>query len=158
MLTCPYVLCDMQGCEYHTQPILLPLSNPPKTDPHQLLWPANEWKAYLACPGCGQLLLRSARDVRQRPLSTKDQALLKNKHWFLLASKCEVKDCGTPMQLSVLDNANDAPVHVMRAIVEKAAIGHIVGNMACGHTFHVPEDARLEWIPDAIPGYDPQKY
>src|SRR5258708_5894965 len=98
----PYVLCHFPDCEYRTQPIVLPLSNPPGNDPHQLLWPPGDWRAYLACPGCGQVLLRTARDVRWKELSMQDQNLQEGKHWHCIAYECDINNCGTPVEFHVL--------------------------------------------------------
>jgi hypothetical protein len=101
----PYVLCHFPNCEYHIQPIVLPLSNPPKNDPHQLLWPLGDWRAYLACPGCGQVLLRTADDVRWKELSIQDQSRQEGKRWFLVAFECAPENCGTLIEFHVLKDS-----------------------------------------------------
>src|SRR5205085_9765360 len=98
----PYVLCSAADCVYRMQPIVLPLSNPPENDPRQLLWPPGDWLAYLACPGCEQMLLHNADDVRWKELSMQDRSLQAGKRWFLIAYKCAIENCGTLIEFHVL--------------------------------------------------------
>jgi|SRR5882724_2031842 len=151
----PCILCD-KGCVHYTQPIWLPLTIPPKIDPHQLLWPLGDWYAFLECPSCGRVLRRSAKDVRWEEMPMSAQTSLKDQRWFLVAYECAIENCGTPIEFHVL---RDATVRKKTEfeISQKLQTEPWTGASPCGHTIGTTTNQQVGIVVNeqTIPGYRP---
>jgi hypothetical protein len=142
----PYVLCEVQGCGFLHMPILLPWSIPMGSDLGPGSWPSNDWRAYLMCPGCGQLLLCRAQDVRWKELSKLDESLHSGLQWMCLNTPCEIENCETWTRVYFLARRTASSAVIRDSLEHKA-----VGKMSCGHEFHIGEASQLSCHDTPIP-------
>src|ERR1017187_3489205 len=145
----PYFLCDVPGCQRYKQPIVLPFPNPPETFPDPILWPSDDWQAYVACPRCGQTSLRTKSDIHWEKFDPMD---LDKRHddavWFGTAFECADPDCRVPMRLHVGMPTNSTVVDAQNLLNS----GKIRCRMECGHQFAgLPDGIRPFPVSGPIP-------
>src|SRR5215467_11349550 len=144
----PYTTCEISGCDWRTRPILLPFPNPSDALPRP--WPDEYWRAFIVCPGCGQLLSRRHRHIQW---AEQDAAAitsyLSNRAWFCMAFDCAAEGCNMQMQLYLEMAAGSSSAD----IVNNIRSGAIRGNMVCGHPLSIAEPWALFRVLGPIPAY-----
>src|SRR5262249_13351075 len=141
---------DVPGCEYGTLPILLPFPNPPEKIPDPCLWPDEHWRAYIVCPGCGQLSRRGEKNIQwggQDPNAVKSQ--LSNTAWVCIAFECGETGCGMQIQLYLEMPADSSSVDILNEIQGRT----IRGRMVCGHWLSIGAPWGIFRVIGPIPSY-----
>ena len=152
----PYFLCEVSDCLRYKQPIVLPFPNPPGKFPDPISWPTDDWRAYIACPSCGHVSVRT----KKSPVVWEqfDQADLGKHHddtnWYGTAFKCVDPTCRVSMQLYVGMPANSTVADAQRLLNS----GKIRCRMECGHQFvGLPDGTQPFPVNGVIPTYDPKR-
>ena len=143
----PYFLCKVRECGFYTQPILLPFYDPLKTLHDERAWPSDAWRAYIACPGCGQMSVRTRKDIGWANDEWNERYTQK---WTVARFRCANPGCQTAMQLYVR-----MPIDVTPAqLVHYLNSDRIFGRMECGHQYRgLPDGAGLFGVSTEILTY-----
>jgi hypothetical protein len=150
-----FVHCPSEKCKFHREPILLPDSNPPQTDPDPANWPKGGTELYVACPRCRLVSVYTETHTRDFGPEAQSQ-FRRDRVWLRISYLCAVADCTTLSQFHTLaEKASEA--NIRNAINDRFVAGFWTGAMACGHPIGIPRHPNFRLVEGAMEWHDPTR-